>query len=234
MPVLKAFVDESYCDDWFYMVAAVADDETVAAMTADLNDLTADLSYGFDVDARAEIHGYDLMQGRSIWKGVELPLRISVAARALTVIADHDVKFLIRGLDRTAQRAKYRKTVYPPYPMVLTHIMQEVDRYAAALGQKAVITCDEIHEHDRHRAMLEDHRAKGTPTYRASHLRNVAGELQFVTSESERMVQAADLVAYLKHRIISKPNATGKEARTRRQLWSIVNSKVESDYCWVP
>ncbi|KQY58364.1 hypothetical protein ASD11_01470 [Aeromicrobium sp. Root495] len=232
--MLRAFVDESYCDEWFYMVAAVADDETCRSMTAALNDLVADLAFGFDdIEPGAELHGYEIFQGAGPWGGVDLSTRLSVAGRVLQVVAEHDVAFIIRGIDRVAQAKKYNDA-YEPYPLVLTHIFQEIDKHAGVIGERAHVTCDEIHQHDRHRAMLDRQRMTGTPTYNPSKLQRIVDRLEFISSDQSRMIQAADIVAYLKHRAVSRPNARRPERRARQRLWNIIDSQVAHDYCWEP
>jgi len=232
--VLHAYIDESYCDDWFYMVAAIGNDSQMNALERRLDEVADYVARGTDVGETLEFHGYELFQGAGPWKAMpRVPDRLAVAARLFRAIESSGVEFVVRGLDRTAQRARYRE-VFEPYPLVLTHIIRQINRTAQERAEQVRITCDEIHHNDRHRAMLEQHRQTGTPGYDRSTLGHVVDALEFVSSEDSRMVQAADLLAYLVHRIASKPDVTRAERRARAHLRGIVSHRVIHEFCWVP
>ena len=232
--VLSAFIDESYCSDWFYMVAAIANStEQIAEFEASLRDVVNDACADLWMPPVPEIHGYELLQAAGPWVGVGLQARLRVAGRVLAVVRDSGLNFIVRGMDLQAQARRYPQP-YDPYPLVLTHLFRELDKHAKNRGEVIRLTCDEIHHHSRHRAMLERHRKHGTPGYSVSNLNQVAEKLQFVDSRSSGMIQAADVVAYLKHRIVSKPNAPRPERRSRDRLWRMIEPQILQDYCWVP
>lgn len=232
--VLHAFVDESYTKDWFFIAAAIARDERqIASLERDFRSLLREESERLAIPCPTEVHGFEIFQGASMWGDTGIHERIEVAAKVLQVVADHDIRFIVRGIDRAAQRKKYPEA-YEPYPMILTHVMREVDRQARLRGTEARIVCDEIDQHDRHRAMLERHRTKGTPGYNSSQLGALVGTLEFVRSDESAMVQAADIVAYLRHRQAFKPNPARPERRARARLNRIIESKIDHDYCWEP
>lgn len=233
-PVLHAFVDESYGEDWFFMVAAIGDDQQVATLDNNMPWLVIEAAEYFQMPAVPnELHGYELLQGVGPWRDVPLPQRLELAARALEVARECGVRFIMRGLDRQAQQRKYRE-VYEPYGVVLTHLAKEVNSFAHARSTPVHIICDEIHHDDRHRAMIERHRRQGTPGYSVSKLQSVIGSLEFVASSSSGMIQIADLVAYLRHRMATRPNPPRPERRSRDRLWRIIQAQVEQDYIWVP
>jgi hypothetical protein len=233
--VLQAYIDESYSDDWFYLAAAIVEgtqqrDELSADWAALLERATEKHDYLGPIQ---ELHSYELLQGEGPWQVVDLHDRLSFAGQALGLLRDHRVEFVIRGMDRAAQRRRYT-TLYEPYGMVLTHLMRQVHILAEERSAHARIVCDEIHQHDRHRAMLERHRAQGTPGYNPTKLASVVGALDFVTSHSEPLIQAADLVAYFAHRRASRPHPRRAELRARTNLWRIVEPQIIHEYCWQP
>lgn len=232
--MLHAYVDESYSDDWFFMAAAIGSESQVATFENNLQWLVIETAEYHQLDPYPnELHGYELMQGIGAWREVPLPERVDLAAATLKFARDCGIEFIVRGLDREAQRRKYQ-TAYEPYPLVLTQLIKEVNAFAHQRGMPVSIVCDEIHHDDRHRAMLERHRREGTPGYSASKLQSVLGALEFVASSSSQMVQLADLVAYLKHRATSRPTPGRAEQRTRKRLWELVEGQVAQDYIWIP
>lgn len=232
--MLHAFVDESYTDDWFFMAAAIASNQRqIVQLEHDFRELLREESERLLIPCPTEVHGYELFQGSSIWGGAPLHERLSIAGKVLSIVAENDVRFIVRGIDRAAQRRRYPQA-YEPYPMILTHVMREVDRYAKARRTEATLICDEIEQHDRHRSMLERHRVRGTPGYNTTTLSAVVGSLEFVKSETSAMVQAADIVAYLRHRMASVPEPIRAQRRSREKLWSIISGQVEHDFIWVP
>ncbi|WP_436701844.1 DUF3800 domain-containing protein [Nocardioides sp. BYT-33-1] len=179
------------------------------------------------------MHGYDLFQGVDMWGMVKLHERLAIAAKIIDLMAASEIRFIIRGIDRGAQRRRY-PDAYAPYPMILTHLAREVDKVAGEMSETARITCDEYHQHDRHRAMLDRHRTLGTPGYQRTKLPNISGDLAFLPSHESALIQAADIVAYLRHRIALRPSPPYKEKRARDHLWRKVEAMSLQDYCWIP
>lgn len=232
--VLRAYLDESYSDDWFFMAAAISRTKLQERrLEVQFRALLRDEAERLAMPTPTEIHGQELFQGSGPWVDVGLHERLAVAGRVLQIVRDHDVRFVIRGIDRAAQRRKY-PVALAPYSLVLTRQMKALNQYAGERKEEIEVTCDEIDKHDRHRAALERHRRQGTPGYVSSKLGNVFGELNFVKSTDSAMIQAADVVAYLRHRHVVKVNPTRSERRAREGLTRIVGDKVDHDYCWKP
>lgn len=232
--MLLAYVDESYCDDWFFMVAALAHDARQARdLESAFKSLLSSESERLAIPAPAEVHGYDLFQGVDPWGDAPLFERLAIAAKIIDLMAQADIRFIIRGIDRAAQRRRYPEA-YAPYPMMLTHLAREVDHFAGSRQTTARMTCDEYHEHDRHRAMMDRHRTLGAPGYRKTKLPNIEGDLRFMPSHESALIQAADIVAYLRHRIASRPSPPPKERRARARLWRKIEGMLIHDYCWIP
>ncbi|WP_243061109.1 DUF3800 domain-containing protein [Nocardioides sp. SR21] len=232
--MLHAYVDESYTDDWFFMAAAIGDDKQVATFNNNMPWLVIEAAEYLGLPTVPnELHGYELLQGAGPWSSASVQARIDLAAQALELARECDIKFILRGLDRKAQRQKYNE-VYEPYGVVLTQLAKDVNAFARARSTPVDIVCDEIHHDDRHRAMIERWRRNGTPGYTVSKLQSVVGSLEFVASDSSGMIQVADLVAYLRHRIATRPDPPRAERRARDRLWRIIEGQIDQNYVWVP
>lgn len=231
--VLLAFADESYSDAWFFMAAAVADAHAVSLLEWQLPSLVAEHADRLGIDRPQELHGYDLLSGLKEWKGVPVPERMAVGIACLKLFVDCGLRFVIAGLDREAQHRKY-KDPYPPYPLVLNRTFRALDELAERESTTVKVWCDEIGQHDRHRAALEKCKTTGSPGYRLKTLRHIAGDLEHVASWESAMIQAADLVAYIRHRTQLNPAPPRLEARVRRQMINIISPAVVSNYLWIP
>lgn len=232
--MLYAYLDESVSEDWFFLTASILPSRPARiAFEMDLGVLVEKECARLGIPCAAELHGHELFQGRGAWAGVPLHDRLAVAGRALRLASEHEVKFLIRGLDRAAQRRRYA-VPFEPYGLTLTHAVRALHHYANDCGEQVSITCDEYHHHDRHRAQLDRHRTFGAPGFDNTPLAQVAGELTFVPSHDSGMIQIADLVCYLRHRQANRPNPDRRERRARRQLWANVQRHVVRDFIWVP
>ncbi len=78
VPMLYAFVDESYTRDRYYVSAYVVPEPSLAAVRAALRTASG-YAAGFGISAGAEFHGYELMSGRGEWKPVRGRPRAAVA-----------------------------------------------------------------------------------------------------------------------------------------------------------
>lgn len=121
------------------------------------------------------------------------------------------MQIIIRGIDRAAQRRRYPEA-YEPHPMILTHILREVDSLLAS-SEPGVGLLRPDPQARLSRAMLERHRTAGTPGYKRTTLSEHEGQLEFVRSIDSPLIQAAGIVAYLRHRRAPEPNPTRSERR---------------------
>lgn len=71
--------------------------------------------------------------------------------------------------------------------------------------------------------------------YRSRQLTRIVDTIHFAPSKASRMVQAADLVAFLHHRIKSRADTDPRAKRANESLWERIADKV-SGYsgCWRP
>lgn len=67
--------------------------------------------------ADAELHGYDLFQGKGDWEPIKLMprARIGVYDQALRAMADHDVTVIIRGVMTQRLRNRYGDRAWHPH-----------------------------------------------------------------------------------------------------------------------
>lgn len=208
---------------------SVALDEVVAAAVRD-----------FPLeDENAELHGYELFQGKGHWAPLagRLRARIRVYRDALAVFESFpEVQIFIRGIDRERQRQRYSKVVHP-HVVVLGHLLERLDEHGEGRQAPILVVADEIadaKEHKTHQGHLWHYQRASTSGYRARKLNWIADTIHFAPSNFSRLLQLADLVAYLNFRVHSGRDKDPRAIETNEMLCSLYMPRVRHRLCWCP
>jgi hypothetical protein len=232
--VLLTYVDESYTKDRYYLAGVAVHHDAMRSLENAISTVVKDASVAYPgVRESSELHGHPLFHGKEDWEKLAPRQRISVYNKVFAAIASHDVKIFLRGLDIPSQHRRYIRPD-PPHSVVLQHLLERVNSYAASTGQAALIIADEIQEHDRHRKDLTDFREYGTPGYLSSTLPRIVDTIHFAPSHHSRLLQAADLVAFLHRRRQTHVETDPRAAKANAALWSRIESVIHHQHCWYP
>lgn len=232
--MLLTYVDESYSRDRYFVAGIAVHHEAVRSLEDTLNGVVAravrELRVGH---VGAELHGHPLFHGEDDWAGAAPRQRIAVYNWAFQAIADHEVRIFLRGVNSKRLRERY---VSPddPHDICLQHLMERVDQYAARTDQAAMIIADELHEHDRRRRDLRDYKSYGTPGYLSSTLPRIVDTIHFAPSHHSRLIQAADIVAFMHHRRAVHVESDARAAAANDSLWARIEPRIEHRHEWVP
>ncbi|OIN79104.1 DUF3800 domain-containing protein [Mycobacterium malmoense] len=232
--MLLAYLDESYDRRHYWITALVCPDTTLKPIIQSLDDTLAVGEY--PLHSRTELHGRDLFHGEKDFVRLhgQPRRRIKLYGEALDAIAkEPSVQIFIRGIDRAAQRARYT-TPHHPHDVVLGHLLERIDEYAATENQPLLVIADEIQDAKHHRASLWQYQNSGTWGYRSRVLNQVVDTIHFSPSNSSRLLQAADLVSFLNYRIKSGLDTDSRAVKANAGLWARVAPQVRHCYCWVP
>ncbi|MFI6331542.1 DUF3800 domain-containing protein [Micromonospora chersina] len=206
--MLLTYVDESYTDRWYWIGALLVPEAVAIPLSNALDEVMAEAAKTYGVGRDAELHGYDLFQGRTPWTGVPPRARIAVYNSALRAIGAHDVTIILRGVDRHGLTDRYGDT-RPAHEAVLSN--------PAA-----------------HRSDLTRYRVDGTGGYRSRRLTRIVDTLHFAPSHASRLVQGVDLVTFLFRRMASGVGTDPREVTTNQRLWSWVEPRRYHSWCWRP
>jgi hypothetical protein len=233
--VLLVYTDETYWADRYYIVGIVCPDIEAISLAKSLDSVVEEASYEYGgVSKEAELHGHDLVGGKHDWERLKPKLteRIAIYMSAMQAIAEHDVPIVIRGVDRAGLARRYGKST-DPYSVVMTHLLERIDEYAAERGDLALMIADEVAVPESYRQDLRRYQEHGTWGYRARVLTRVVDTLHFAPSSASRLLQAADLVAYMYQKV--KRGARDERAtRANEAIWAIVAPKIRHMHCWHP
>jgi hypothetical protein len=234
--MLLAYVDESYNKDRYWIAALVCPEYEVVPLTADLDAVVEKAARSYQgIDLRAELHGYALFHAEDDWAPLTgmARARIGVYNDAFDAIAGRNVDIIVRGVHVPRLNQRY---VYPDHPhaVVLSHLLERVDERAAALGQLVLVIADEIDQADTYRRNLWHFQRYSTGGWRSRQLTRIVDTIHFAPSEASRLVQAADLIAYLNFRIIANVDTDPRAVRANEALWQRIAGRVYHRHCWWP
>lgn len=234
--MLLTYVDESYTKDLYVIAALLVPDTEALSLTSTLDKIVEDTMWAHgNVDSQAELHGYDLVAGKRDWAGLapKIRVRIGVYNKALQAIADHDVKIIIRSVDIPRLNQRYSSPDHP-HSIVMTHLLERVDEYATWVKDRALVIADEVDSQDSYRRELWHYQRYGTWGYRARKIKCIVDTIHFAPSTSSRLVQGADLIAYMARRRATHVETDGRAARANQALWARIQPKIHHQMCWYP
>ncbi|MFC0862432.1 DUF3800 domain-containing protein [Sphaerimonospora cavernae] len=233
--MLLAYVDESYTRDRYYMAALLVPDHQAVSLARALDEVVVEASRVYGITPSAELHGTDLLHGNRDWEPIKkMPrARIGVYHAAFQAIADHEVAIILRGVCSDLLRRRYA-TPYPPHQHVLAHLLERVDDYAKAVDQHVLVIADEVGQQGEYRQDLRTYQTVGTNGWRARRLEQIVDTLHFTPSHSSRLIQAADLLAFLHHRIQAVAPQDERAMRANEALWQRIAGRIVHQHCWTP
>ena len=238
---LYVFVDESYNADYYYVGMIFAGRAELQRLRDGLDSLVEHANKRFGVAPDTELHGYCIMQGQKPWSCFDGRVHEAVALykRAGAIIAQSGVGTLIEGVDIARLRARYR---YPdsPYEITLRHGLEKINNAARSLsitrGQpvEVEVYADLIDRHSDFVEAIEGYQRTGTPGFRHSRLEHIKQPIHFIDSTQDRGIQAADLLAYIYHRV--EHPAANQHPRAARSARAILRSfgEIGSSRLWRP
>jgi len=220
--VLLCYVDESFKDDLYGFGAVVANAAQTRGLTLELNDIVASLlEYG--VAPRTEIHAHPVFHGKGVWDAVPPRVRVKVFTDVVDAVRASGATVLLRGvspdlLARHQDRMRYPDR-HPPEQVAFLHLLQRLDRIASARSEYALVIADERADRDRHRERFAVYQAYGTPgSYMHTRLERILDTVHFAPSHHSRMLQIADLLAFVWVRSLTVAERDDRQARTMSRL----------------
>lgn len=234
--MLLAYLDESYTTERYFIAAVIVPEASARPLDEALENIVtkASLSYG-GLDRETELHAHELVAGIRGWKPMHpvLRARIGIYHDAIQAIVDHRAEVILRGVHSERLRARYSKPDHP-HSVVLTHLIERIDEHAEARDELALMIADQIDKEDTHRRNLWFCQRNGTWGYRGHAITRVVDTLHFAPSKASRLLQAADMVAYLGRRHFAHTETNAQAKREWGALWERLQPAVWHAQCWLP
>jgi hypothetical protein len=231
--VLLAYVDESYTEGWFAMAALLVDGPAAVALTDELDRVAAAATRAYGLVDGVELHGHEIFHASRAWRGVPPRARVGVLDDVVEAVAAQEVRVIARAMDVVGQRARY-SIPEPPHSVVLQHLLERVDECVTNLGDYALVIADEVDGQAKHRADLSSYRDVGTTGYRHRKLTRIVDTLHFAPSHASRLVQAADVIAFLYRRVFTHEETHERSRAAKVAMWGRLQPRVHHELCWFP
>ncbi|MEG8034989.1 DUF3800 domain-containing protein [Sphingomonas sp. LR61] len=164
-------------------------------------------------------------------------VRVKVFLDVVEAVVASGATVLLRGA-RLEQLRRYQDTRgfrdrHTPEQVAFQHLLQRVDRRAGDLEMHALVIADERSDRDRHRERFAVYQAYGTPgTYMQTRLERLLDTVHFAPSHYSRMLQVADLVAFVWVRSQTVDERDHRQARVLSALVSDIESCAYSAGVW--
>ena len=231
--MLLTYVDESYTEGWFAMSALLVDGPAAVALSDELDRVAVAASKAYGLSHGVELHGHEIFHASGAWKGVPVRARIGVFDDVIEAVAAQDIHVIARSMDVVGQNARYRFPE-PPHSVVLQHLLERVDECVTTLGEYALVIADEVDGQAKHRTDLSSYRDVGTTGYRRRRLTRIVDTLHFAPSHASRLVQAADVIAFLYRRVFTHRETDERSRKTKVSMWKRLEPRVHHELCWFP
>ncbi|MBT2501788.1 DUF3800 domain-containing protein [Curtobacterium sp. ISL-83] len=220
--MLLCFVDESFKDDLYGFGAIVADADQTHWLTQRLHEVVAPLA-AFGIDGRTEIHAHPIFHGKGRWDAVPPRARVKVFIDVVDAVRAAGATVLLRAVPPAAL-ARYQETRalpdrFPPEQVAFQHLLQRLDQLAATRATRALVIADERDDRERHRERFALYQTYGTPgPYMRTRLDRLLDTVHFAPSHHSRMLQAADVLAYVWVRARTVVETDPRQARVMEAL----------------
>lgn len=221
--MLVAFVDESYLlsEDTYVIAAVVCDGDQLSKLEHGLDELVSRMWQGFGVQHDAELHASEIFHGTKAW----LPLnghplaQISVFESCFKCIHDSGAR-VITSSTRPQQLDK------DPHSLCMEYLSEILQRIAVQNDDHLVVICDELDNPERYRYDLDIFRRSSTRGYKPTKITRIRDTLHFADSKHSRGLQAADMVAFLRRRLIRRLGNLSGESKANISAGSLEEQAV--------
>ena len=206
-PVVRLFyVDESRDrgrTGHHYFVGLLAGGDAVARAEASLESIAAQAWDDGLARWGTELHAAEIFNGTKAWQRGSIQQRIDLLEATLSVIGNAGIEVIARG----ANMQRFEKN-YPgsdPYRWEFSNLLERLNERLQTIGDYGLVISDQQNEHrdgiQRDVANSKQYRTGG---YRSQKLDRILDTAHFVDSKLSRMIQLADMAAFVLRRRASR------------------------------
>ena len=237
--MLLCFVDESDQGDFHGFAGLMADEHATKAITDSLNRIVRQIAVDWGIPATTELHGHPVFHGKEDWKHVPTRVRVGVFHKVFEAVVTEDVVILMRWVHaaRLAERQarNFYPVNFPPEQVCFQHILQRAQQVSVRRDTYTLIIADDRHDRDRHRERFAIYQTEGTPgVYMQTNLDRLLDTVHFAPSHMSRMLQAADMLAFIYRRVHTVTESDPRAAREMAKLWKMLadSGRVHNEGNW--
>jgi hypothetical protein len=169
----------------------------------------------------------DLYRGEGPCAGMRPADRIALYGELLALLERHNASLIWIAIDK-AELARCYATPMHPHKLAFIFMVEQIERFLRRRDSPGLIVSDE--EKDRENQTIEDlwrYKEMGTAFgINPMELTRVVDNVHWVRSHNSRLMQLADLCAYLCQRQMRDQGKTSATAVAVRRLWEGVSGRV--------
>jgi hypothetical protein len=220
--VRLAYIDESYDRERFVLAVVLVRSDDVPTICASLDDEGTWAHETFGIPRYAEIHAQQVMQGKGEWSPLrsDTRLRLRLAHRLLTTVASSGTQVTIVS-HIAPDRMAIPLSAGQAYRECLNLAIRQVELDACEAQDHVLVVADEVSGADDYREDFLHLRGRADALNKPSRLLDT---IYFVPSRSSRMIQAADMVAYVARRVLQEADALPLR-RPATALWATIANR---------
>jgi len=231
------YVDESCTADFYGFAAVVADAHQTMLLTKRMNEIVAALDGDYGIGRATELHAYPMFHGKEAWSDVPVRVRVRAFEQVIDAVQEAGVDLLLRAVHCGRLRERQARSRYPefhpPEQVAFQHLLQRIDEIALRDRTHALVIADERTDRERHRDRFAVYQLHGTPgSYLSTRLGRLLDTVHFAPSHHSRMLQVADVVAFIWRRAETVTESDPRQARTMTRLIQAVHDRAYKPGVW--
>jgi Protein of unknown function (DUF3800) len=184
-------------------------------------------------DPGFECKGSDLYRGQGPCTRMAPADRVALYGELLDLLAQHHAWVTWAGIDKARLARRYASPMHP-HKLAFIYLVEQVERFLRKRRSFGLLVSDE--EKGMERQVIEDlsrYKEMGTSFgHSPMDLRCIVDNVHWVKSHNSRLMQLADLCAYLCQRQSRDRGKTTAAALAVRQLWNRVTPRVWCGKLW--
>jgi len=225
--VLLCYVDESNHEDFHGFAAVLADEHATKNLTRNLNKIMRQASVDYGIPPTTEFHAHPMFHGKEAWSTIGVRARVGLFFKVVNAIMAEDIVVLLRSVSAhrlaARQNAQNYPVRFPPEQVCFQHILQRADRVAGDKRTHALIIADNRSDRERHRERFATYQTRGTPgVYMHTTLDRLLDTVHFAPSHQSRMLQAADMLAFIYRRHQTVAESDPRAVVAMQKLWNLI------------
>ncbi len=210
-------VDESADRQHHFHVGVLATGEQAAAAERDLNAVAQralELGYNDGWSPAPELHGAEIFSGKNGWGELHFDQRFEIVEAALDVLEAHGIEVIARGIELARFAQRYNKDKAFLHQIAFRNLLERLCERLKQRDELALVIADDHYSRSLMREDVRWAKTFKTPGYRGTNFNSILDTVHFVDSADSRLVQLADLVAYVRRRRQSIPTETHPNSET--------------------
>jgi hypothetical protein len=216
--VRLAYIDESYDRSRLVLGVVMVDAASARHIREGLDDVVRDAHGRHGVRTDAEIHAHELIQGSGMWS----PLRGRVRARirllnaAVEVVAASSASLVVSSVEPGPGNSPIASAVAvsSAYSRALQSAVRLIDDQCVREDVHVALIADDVVDQDLHRRSLLTSEVTGRSLVASLRASRLVDTLYFGPSHASRLLQAADICAYVFRREMATRGSDDLAART--------------------